>query len=134
MVFDVNPSNSEMRYRGEETGLSMRMAIATHGQMMWEVVEPTGGRSIYQDFVDGGHRGFHHVGVNGAGRPYPRAGRGTQGPRLRRSTGGTAFDGRVPFAYFHNGSAHSPWIEIFEFPEGFEPEPDEWFPAPPPAA
>jgi methylmalonyl-CoA/ethylmalonyl-CoA epimerase len=46
---------------------------------------------------------------------------------------GVAFDGNAPFGYFHNGQPDSPILEIFAYPEGFEPPaPDEWYPGPPP--
>ena len=134
MVFEVGPENSDMHYRGERGGFSMKLCLATHGAMMWEVVEPTGGRSIYSDFVEAGQKGFHHVGIDGTGTPYEERAQRLRERGYEEVQGGTAFDGRVPFAYFHNGSADAPWLEIFDFPEDFEPVPDEWYPAPPPAA
>lgn len=49
----------------------MKVAFTSHGSMMWEVIEPVGGRSIYQDFPGEGRRGFHHVGIDGGGGPTP---------------------------------------------------------------
>lgn len=45
--------------------------------------------------------------------------------------GGTAFHGEVPLGYIHNASAHWPWMEVFEFQDGFEMQPDDWDSAPP---
>lgn len=134
MVMSLGPENSEMSYKGEKSDISMKVAFTNHGSMMWEVIEPTGGHSIYQDFIDEGRQGFHHVGIDGGGKPYAEQEAELKARGYEEVQGGTAFDGRVPFAYFHNGTADSPLVEIFEFPEGFEPEPEEWYPAPPPAA
>jgi methylmalonyl-CoA/ethylmalonyl-CoA epimerase len=134
MVMSLDPSNSDMKYKGEKSEISMKVAFTNHGSMMWEVIQPTGGDSIYQDFLDEGRQGFHHVGIDGGGRPYAEQEADLKSRGYEEVQGGTAFDGNVPFAYFHNGAADSPLVEIFEFPEGFEPTPEEWYPAPPPAA
>ena len=131
MIVSAGPDNAALHYEGEDTGFSMRMAFTTHGSMMWEVIEPTGGRSVYQDFLDEGRSGFHHVAIDGEGKPYAEREAELKRRGYVEVQGGTAFDGQVPFAYFHNGTADSPLIEIFEFPEGFAPEPDSWYPAPP---
>jgi hypothetical protein len=134
-VFNVTPENSDMHYRGDKTsGFGMTLAFTTHGSMMWEVIQPTEGQSIYSDFLDAGHSGFHHVAIDGKGAPYAEQAAELKRRGYEEVQGGTAFEGQVPFGYFHNGKADSPWIEIFEFPEGFEPEPTEWYPAEPPAA
>lgn len=132
-VFEVTPESSDMHYRGERKGFSMKLAFTQHGSMMWEVIEPTGGQSIYQDFLDEGHKGFHHVAADINGLPYEERVAGLKERGYEEVQGGTAFNGNVKFAYFHSGEAESPWVEIFEFAEGFEPEPEEWYPAPPPA-
>jgi len=134
MVFHVGPKNADMHYRGDRSGFSMTLAFTTHGSMMWEVIRPDDGKSIYTDFLEGGHSGLHHVAVDGGGLAYEDRAKELKSRGYEEIQGGTAFDGQVPFAYFQNGNADAPWIEIFDFPEGFEPQPDEWYPAPPPAA
>jgi 4-hydroxyphenylpyruvate dioxygenase-like putative hemolysin len=130
-IFDIGPHNSSLHCRGEQTGFSMRLAFANHGAMAWELIEPTGGHSIYQEFLDGGHSGFHHVAVEGSDAPFPERVAALEGRGFEEVQGGTAFDGAASLGYFHNGAAHSPWIEIFDFPPGFELRPDEWYPEPP---
>lgn len=133
MVTTLGPHNSDMKYHGEKSPIEMKVAFTNHGAMMWEVIEPIGGKSIYQDFLDEGRQGFHHVGIDGGGKPYAEQEAELKARGYEEIQGGTAFDGNVPFAYFHNGKDDSPLIEIFEFPEGFAPEPESWYPAPPPA-
>jgi methylmalonyl-CoA/ethylmalonyl-CoA epimerase len=41
----------------------------------------------------------------------------------------------VPFAYFDTEDDMSTTMELFDIPENFDmPEPEEWFPAAPPAS
>ena len=87
MVMSLGPHNSDMKYKGEKSDISMKVAFTNHGSMMWEVIQPTGGKSIYQDFLDEGRQGFHHVGIDGGGQSLRRAGGRPEGPRLRGNPG-----------------------------------------------
>lgn len=133
MVFRVGPENAiDLTYDGEPADYSMILAFATHGNMMWEVVQPLEGRTIYSDFVDAGHLGLHHVGISCNGIPYQERADELIRRGYRHLMGGRAFGGEVPFAYFAPEDPVAPIVEIFDFPEGFAPTPDEWYPAPPP--
>lgn len=129
-IFEVGPHNSDVHFRGEKDEISGRVALATHGTMMWEVIEPTGGHSLYQDFLDNGGTGLHHVMVDCNGIPYLEQVEGLRSRGYEEIAGGTAF-GSV-FGYFHNGDPDAPIIEISDHSELEFPEPDEWYPAPPP--
>jgi hypothetical protein len=130
-IYEVGPHNSDVHFRGEKDEISARIALAMQGEMMWEVIEPTGGRSLYQEFLDEGNRGLHHIAVDCNGIPYVDQVEGLRSRGFEEVSGGTAF-GPVPFAYFHSGAPDSPYIEIFERSELEFPEPDEWYPAAPP--
>jgi methylmalonyl-CoA/ethylmalonyl-CoA epimerase len=133
-VYEMTPENSELFYKGKSDAYSMKLGFTWHGAMMWEVIEPTGGESIYQDFLDSGVKGIHHVIVECNGVPYDEKKAGLEARGFAEIQSGVAFGGNAPFAYFHNGNPDSPILEIFNYPEGFEPPPpDEWYPAPPPA-
>ncbi|MBA2346659.1 MAG: VOC family protein [Solirubrobacterales bacterium] len=130
-VFRVTPENcTEMRYDGKPAEYSMTLAFTTTNNMMWEVVQPHFGPNIYQDFLDAGHFGLHHVGADIGDIPYEERIAGLVERGYTEIQGGVAFNGDVPFAYFHNGSAEAPIVEIFQFPDGFDPQPDEIYPAP----
>lgn len=47
-ISEIGFHNSFFHYRGEETDLSMKLAFASRGAFFWEVIEPTGGRSIHR--------------------------------------------------------------------------------------
>ncbi len=133
-VYEMTPANAELVYRGKPDAYSMKLAFTWHGAMMWEVIEPTGGESIYKDFLDSGVKGFHHIIVDCNGIPYEERKAEFEARGFDEVQSGVAFDGNAPFGYFHNGEPDSPILEIFAYSEGFEPPaPDEWYPGPPPS-
>ena len=135
MVFRVGPDNAvDLTYEGEAAAFSMFLAFATHANMMWEVIQPLEGRSVYSDFLAAGHAGLHHVAVGCNGMPYAERAAELERRGYRPVMTGRAFDGQVPFGYFAPPDPAAPVIEVFEFPEDFAPVPDEWYPAPPPEA
>lgn len=130
-VFKVTPANcTEQRYEGKPAQFGMTLAFTTAANMMWEVIQPEAGPTIYQDFLDAGHRGINHVAVDCGDLTYEQRVAGLKARGYRELQGGVAFNGDVPFGYWHNGDPDAPIIEIFDFPEGFEPTPDEVYPAP----
>ncbi|CAB4856613.1 unannotated protein [freshwater metagenome] len=133
MAFEVNPQNAlELTFEGEPAEFSMILAFATHQNMMWEVVQPLSGRTIYSDFLEAGHQGLHHVGISCNGIPYEERAAELVRRGYRYMMGGRAFNGDVPFGYFQPQDPTAPIVEIFDFPEGFAPTPDFWYPTAPP--
>jgi hypothetical protein len=132
MVFRMGPDNCvDFTHRGEPAEYSMLVAFANAGGMMWEAIQPLEGTSVFSEFLEAGHEGLHHVAVSCNGVPFDERVAGLEQLGYERITGGRAFSGQVPFGYFHNGDPAAPIVEVFEFPDGFAPEPDEWYPAPP---
>jgi methylmalonyl-CoA/ethylmalonyl-CoA epimerase len=55
------PALSERTYRGAPAQFTMRIAIATVGDLMLELIEPGDGPSVHRDFLDDHGEGLHHV-------------------------------------------------------------------------
>ena len=55
---------------GRPASYSMRLALATAGNMLWEVIQPLEGPSIYQDFLAAHGEGVHHVAFGCESLPY----------------------------------------------------------------
>jgi methylmalonyl-CoA/ethylmalonyl-CoA epimerase len=128
-VFEVTPeSSTEQRYHGEPGEFSFRLAFATANDMMWEVIAPGEGKNIFTDFLEGGGIGFHHVAITTSEASFADQVSGLEERGYREIQGGRAFGGAVPYGYYHNGNPDSPIVEIFEFPEGFEPPAIEVYP------
>ena len=133
-VYTFSPETvSGMTYRGQPAAFSMKLCLAFRGAMMWEIIQPLDGASIYYDFLQAHGEGVHHVAV---GSPLPWAERVAEFERrgFRNIQSGT-WRGVVPFAYFETEGATSTTFEVFDLPpDSVLPAPEAWYPAPPPGA
>ncbi len=50
-------------YRGEIHSLHLRVSRAKWGAMEFELIQPAGGKSIHQDFLDAQGEGVNHLGI-----------------------------------------------------------------------
>ena len=134
-IFTFSPENvRDMTYKGEAAEMRFRLAIAYSGSMMWEVIQPLDGPSIYTDFLEQHGEGLHHVLVDCNGVPWEDR------VRLFKEHGydmvqSGVWEGQVAYAYFATEADMATTIETAVFPEGFTmPEPEQWLPSPPPAS
>ena len=124
------------RYRGTEQTFGMVLCLAWTGTMLWEIIEPLEGESIYKDFLDEHGEGIHHVAFSGRKEkgeelPYESQiqefiSRGfpvTQSGVLKK---------QVQFHYFDTEKSTGTTFEIYDLKGRELPEPDSWFPGPPP--
>jgi methylmalonyl-CoA/ethylmalonyl-CoA epimerase len=133
-VFTFSPDNvDDMTYRGRPAEMTFRLAIAYSGSMMWELIQPLTGPSIYADFLDQHGEGLHHVLVDCNGAPWDERLRLFEAHGYQTIQSGVWL-GRVPFAYFATEDDTATTIETASFPHDFDlPEPEQWYPGPPPA-
>jgi methylmalonyl-CoA/ethylmalonyl-CoA epimerase len=62
-VYTFSPETvKHQTYGGTAQPYSMRLALANSGTMMWEVIQPLEGPSIYKDFLARHGEGVQHVG------------------------------------------------------------------------
>ena len=130
-VYTFSPETVQQQtYMGEAQSYSMRLALATSGTMMWEVIQPLDGPSIYKDFLARHGEGIQHVGQACNGLSFDEQCRTFEAAGRRMVQSGT-WKG-VRYAYYGTEELIGTTVEIFDFPEGFVfPEPDRWVPAPP---
>lgn len=130
-VYTFSPETvQDQTFRGKPARYSMRLALATSGTMMWEVIQPLEGPSIYTEFLEKHGEGVQHVGqaCNGLGFDAQCERFAEAGRQMIQS--GT-WKG-VRYAYFATEELIGTTVEIFDFPEGFVfPEPEQWVPARP---
>jgi methylmalonyl-CoA/ethylmalonyl-CoA epimerase len=63
-VYEFNPGNAEdFREYGQPVERSWRLAVATVGQVQWELIEPLDAESVYARFLAEKGEGVHHVAV-----------------------------------------------------------------------
>jgi hypothetical protein len=134
-VYTFGPETvSELTFRGEPASYSMRLGIAFSGSMMWEIVQPLTGPNLYEEFLEKHGEGIHHVAFTCQNIPWQErlAAFKSHGYELVQSG---IWMGRVPYAYFDTEADTTTIFEIFDIPSDFVmPDPEEWYPAPPPAA
>ena len=120
------PDLFDTTLHGKPESYTMKIAAAQAGNIQWELIQPTGGRSSYQEFLDEKGEGLHHVAVavedfDGAVAALEKQGIGTvMTGKFRDST----------YAYLDTGPALGFITEILKMPPGFEmPAPDAVYPA-----
>jgi 4-hydroxyphenylpyruvate dioxygenase-like putative hemolysin len=61
-IYDFEPDKSW--YMGKSSPLRLRISRVMWGAMEFELLQPLGGKSIHQDFLDAHGEGLHHLGID----------------------------------------------------------------------
>jgi methylmalonyl-CoA/ethylmalonyl-CoA epimerase len=132
-VYTFSPETvREQTFRGKPGNYAMKLGLAWSGTMNWEIVQPLSGENIYQEFLDTHGEGIHHVAFGCNSVPYAERIRGFEARGYKMIQSGLWL-GKLPYHYFGTEGDTTTIFEIFQPPDGFEfPEPEEWYPAPPP--
>lgn len=132
-TFDSDINLTQTQIRGVPQPLAMKLCLSFVGGTMWEIVQPLRGPTIYEDFLARHGEGIHHVAFACGDRPWEERVAEFERRGFACIQSGVWME-RVPWAYFGTEEATSTIFEIFDIPPDFElPEPEEWYPAPPPA-
>lgn len=133
-VYTFGPETvTELTYRGKPASYSMKLCLAFSGAMMWEIVQPLEGPSLYEEFLEAHGEGVHHVAFDCGGMTWEErlAHFAERGFEMIQSGW---WQGKVPYAYFETEGDTTTTFETFVIPPDFVmPEPEAWYPAPPPA-
>jgi methylmalonyl-CoA/ethylmalonyl-CoA epimerase len=124
-VYEFNAGNVEdMHEGGRPVARSWRLALATVGEVQWELVQPLDDDSVYARFLAERGPGVHHVGV--AVRDY----KATLAELTERGhevlLGGT-YNG-VTFSYLSTDRDLGVVTEIFDGAPGRDQKPDRVYP------
>lgn len=130
---------SNTTYMGQEVTHSMVICNAFTGSMMWEIIEPLEGGSIYYDFLEKHGEGIHHVAVSYGEMTYDETIKKFQDLGCPVIQSGVC--NSFPTAYLDTEKEIKTTLEVFEVPKnliemmkngsGDFPEPNFWFPAKP---
>lgn len=124
---------TELFYRGRSERFSMRLALATSGNMLWEIIQPLEGPSIYKEFLEAHGEGIHHIATNCSNLPWEEREKEFARRGAKKIQSGI-WQGKVPWAYFETEGLTTTTFETFLIPSDWPfPEPEEWYPAKPPA-
>ena len=122
---------ADRRSYGEPDPFVIDVAFAQNGPIIWEVMEPVTGAKTLQVALEDREQALHHVAFDGSNlsmveRRKELIARGTQ-PALSG-----VWLGEVDFYFFEAPGLGPVVLESYVFPATFVPEPDAWYPAPPP--
>ncbi|KAL3421020.1 hypothetical protein PVAG01_07465 [Phlyctema vagabunda] len=98
--------------------------------MVYEVIQPVSGPSIFQDFLDEHGEGIHHIAYDCNNVPFEDRLKEFKDRGFKLVQGGS-FMGRNHFAFFteEGQDRTGTCFETYEFPSDWEyPEPEEWYP------
>lgn len=134
-VYTFDPSTvSDMTFRGKPADYAMKLCLAFNGSMMWEIIQPTKGPSIYTEFLDKHGEGIHHTAFHCGDMSWEARCAEFEARGFRMIQSGV-WQGIVPYAYFDTEDATTTAFELFIIPSDIAmPAPEEWYPAPPPGA
>lgn len=109
---------ADLTYHRGETRLDHAVALRRGGSPQIELIEPGGSPNIWQEWLDAGREGIHHVAIEvpeplgaveamaAAGFPCVQSGR---------------FGGDGEFAYFDTVAACGVYVETLRFPSRWRP-------------
>ncbi|MCB4820533.1 VOC family protein [Roseicella aerolata] len=122
------PRLTDMRIRGVGTPYSMKLALAWTKGMMWELIQPLDGPSIYKEFLRDHGEGIHHVMVDYGDRTL-----GQVKAEFAARGWPVLMEGNYlgsQFAYFETEGSLTTTIEVrYSAPGWQRPEPESWYPA-----
>ena len=128
-VHTFRPENTaNQTYRGKPSAFTMKVCFAKVGTLIWEIIEPVSGPTIFEDFLSAHGEGIHHIACDCNNIPFEEriAGFQQRGFQLLQSG---SWMGKNHFAFFDTDHATTTCLETYVFPEDWVyPEPDEWYP------
>jgi 4-hydroxyphenylpyruvate dioxygenase-like putative hemolysin len=102
----------DMTYRGRPASYQMKVALATVGSLIYEVIEPVEGETIYADFLAERGPGLQHLGVIVADLDEAVAALRAEGYEVLMSGRGFGVAGDGAFAYM---GTEADLAAVFEF-------------------
>lgn len=131
-VHTFSPENTtQQTYRGKPSPFTLRVCFAHCGNMVWELIEPVSGPTIFAEFLESHGEGIHHIAYDCNNVPFDRRIEefARRGFALVQSG---SWMGRNHFAFFDTEGATTTCLETYFFPDDWAyPEADAWYPARP---
>lgn len=122
------PQVKELTLRGQPADFAFRAAFASVGDIIWELIEPVRGESLYTEFLREHGEGLHHVGVYVPSLDEALVTASEAGYAVIQSGRGYGRDGDGGFAYLGTEDVISTIVEVIEVPRERLP-PDFIYPA-----
>jgi methylmalonyl-CoA/ethylmalonyl-CoA epimerase len=127
-IYTIHPGNTtEQTYRGRPAQYAMKVCFAEHGGVVWEVIQPLWGPSIFQEYLDQGGSGFQHLAYDCSGLPFAARLEGFSKRGFDFVQGGNWLNG-CQFAFFMPTSGDGICLETIAFDNWEYPDPEEIYP------
>ena len=132
-IYTFSPETvTEQTYMGKPAEFSIKVCFAQAKNVIWEIMQPLSGPTIFEEFLEQHDEGIHHIAFNCEDIPWDDRLKEFESRGFRLIQSGKWVDQNA-FAFFGTEAATTTIFETYYFPPSFEyPEPEEWFPAPPP--
>lgn len=128
-IHTFTPQNTtNQTYRGQSAAFSLKVCFAQSGNLIWEIMEPLSGPTIFAEFLERHGEGIHHVAYDCNNIPFGERSEefSRRGFQLVQSG---SWMGTNHFAFFETEGATTTCLETYYFPDDWEyPEPEAWYP------
>ena len=128
-IHTFSPENvANQTYRGQPSPFVLKVCFAQVGGMIWELMEPVSGATIFADFLEQHGEGIHHLAFDCNNILFEErlAEFERRGFPLVQSG---SWMGRNHFAFFETEHATTTCFETYAFPNDWQyPEPEAWYP------
>lgn len=131
-IHTFHPGNTTHEtYHGRPCEFTMKVCFALAGTIIWELIEPVSGPTIFADFLKLHGEGLHHVAydcnnISFEARVAEFERRGF--PLIQSGS----WMNENHFAFFETTHATTACFETYVFPDNWAyPDPDEWYPSRP---
>jgi len=117
----------DLTYRGQPADFSLRVALSASTPVV-ELMQPLGGASVYQEWLEQHGEGLHHVGIEVPNLAEAVAAAQAAGFEVMQTGHGYGLDGDGGFAYLDSLAQLKIIVELLEFPRRRRTPEDVWFP------
>lgn len=122
---------SDRRSYGVPDPYVIDVAFAQNGPIIWELMEPVVGAKTLRLALEDREQALHHVAFDGSDHSMEERRQELIERGTRPTLSGVWLE-EVPFYFFETPGLGSVVLETYVFPRSFVPEPDAWYPGPPP--
>lgn len=131
-VYTFSPENTtNQTYRGQPNPFTLKVCFAQSDALVWELIEPVAGSTIFAEFLERHGEGIHHIAYDCNDVPFEQriaefARRGFPVVQSGSWMGGNHF------AFFETEGATTTCLETYVFPADWEyPQTEERYPPEP---
>ena len=128
-VYTFSPENTQNQtYHGEPADFVLKVCFAQSGNMVWELMEPVSGPTIFADFLDKHGEGIQHVAYDCNNIPFEDRIAELERRGFKCVQSGS-WMGVNHFAFFGTEADTTTVFETYAFPSDWDyPEPESWYP------